>query len=238
MSGRHLIRGIAQQLARILSADVCHGCGHGIRQGDDFCPACRRRIRRVANPCPACALPNRVNQGVCPACLLNPPRWQRMTAPLQYRGLVREYLIQLKFADALYLGKSLCQQCLDCFAQDYPRPEVLIPVPLHPRRLRERGYNQAYEIARIYSQAFNIPLNRRALSRIRETPSQSGLSAAKRNTNIRNAFRYDSAQAYRHVALVDDIVTTGSTVDEITRLLHRGGVESVEVWALARAYRD
>ena len=238
MSGRHLIHRLTQLITNILSADVCLACGHGIRQGEDFCPACRKRIKRVANPCPACALPNRVNQGVCPTCLLNPPRWQKMTAPLQYRGLVRDYLIQLKFSDALHLGKSLCLQCLDCFEKESPRPEVLIPVPLHPQRLGERGYNQAFEIARICSRELNIPLNRRALSRIRATPSQSGLSAAKRHTNIRNAFHYDPLQTYRHVALVDDIVTTASTVDEITRVLHRGGVESVEVWALARVYRD
>ena len=80
MSGRHLIHRLTQLITNILSADVCLACGHGIRQGEDFCPACRKRIKRVANPCPACALPNRVNQGVCPTCLLNPPRWQKMTA--------------------------------------------------------------------------------------------------------------------------------------------------------------
>ena len=114
---------------------------------------------------------------------------------------------------------------------------MLLPVPLHPSRLRERGYNQAREIARIWSRDFDIPIDQRALRRVRATPLQSGLSATQRADNVRQAFDYSAKRDYRHVAVVDDIVTTGSTVTEITRLLHRGGVEFVEIWALARAYR-
>lgn len=174
---------------------------------------------------------------VCPACLLNPPRWQKMIAPLQYRGLVRDYLIQLKFSEALYLAKTLGLECLEPFRQSHPRPEILIPVPLHRERLNERGYNQALEIADVLSKMLNIPIDRKALTRIRSTQSQSGLSANQRTQNIRRAFAYAPRCEYRHVALIDDIVTTGSTVNEITKTLHRAGVEFVEVWALARVYR-
>ena len=114
---------------------------------------------------------------------------------------------------------------------------MLLPVPLHRTRLLERGYNQACEIATVWSAALGIPVDRRALTRPRSTQSQSGLSAAQREQNVRQAFAYVPKHEYRHVALVDDIVTTGSTVTEITKLLHRNGVEFVEVWALARVYR-
>ncbi|MBT8434378.1 MAG: ComF family protein, partial [Gammaproteobacteria bacterium] len=134
-------------------------------------------------------------------------------------------------------SKTLCLQCLDSFRDSSPRPEILIPVPLHCARLFERGYNQADEIAAVWSQTFGIPVDRHALTRLRATPSQSGLSAAQRANNVRQAFAYRPKRKYRHVALVDDIVTTGSTVTEITKTLHRAGVEYVEVWALARVYR-
>jgi ComF family protein len=191
----------------------------------------------VPNPCQYCGQPNPVGGLVCPACLLNPPRWQKIIAPLQYRGLVRDYLIQLKFSEALYLARSLGQECIDPFRQSLPKPEVLLPVPLHRTRLFERGYNQAYEIATVLSGALGIPIDRHALTRTRPTSSQSGLSSPQREHNIRNAFAYTPHQEYSHVALIDDIVTTGSTVTEITSVLHSGGVEYVEVWALARVYR-
>jgi ComF family protein len=174
---------------------------------------------------------------ICPACRLNPPRWQRIIAPLQYRGLTRDYLLQLKYSEALYLARSLCRQAIDPFRRNWPRPEVLLPVPLHRKRLLERGYNQAAEIAQVLSAELDIPVDRRALTRQRDTPVQSGLSAGQRVDNVRQAFNYSPRRDYRHVAVVDDIVTTGSTVTEITGLLHREGVEFVEVWALARAYR-
>jgi ComF family protein len=169
--------------------------------------------------------------------LLNPPRWQKMIAPLQYRGLARDYLIQLKFAQALHLAKTLTLHNLDSFRQSLPKPEVLIPVPLYRDRLLERGYNQALEVAAVCSRALGIPVDRHSLIRLRATESQSGLNARQRRLNMRRAFAYTTTRQYRHVAVVDDIVTTGSTAGEITRELHKAGVEYVEIWALARAYR-
>ena len=161
-----------------------------------------------------------------------------MRIPYHYRGLVRDYLIQIKFDAALHLAYTLTQYGALELRDFDTRPEVLIPVPLHESRLLERGYNQADEIAKLWSQASGIEVDRQALKRHRATPSQSGLSAAQRAVNLRQAFSYCPRREYRHVAIVDDIVTTGSTISEITRLLHRHGVEYVEVWALARAYRD
>jgi ComF family protein len=159
-----------------------------------------------------------------------------MIAPLHYQGITRDYLLQLKHTQATHLAKGLCRHALAAFRHG-PRPQVLLPVPLHRGRLLQRGYNQAREIARIWSADLDIPVDRRALTRSRATALQSGLSASQRGHNVRGAFAYSPSQAYRHVAVVDDIVTTGSTVDEITRVLHRQGVEFVEVWALARVYR-
>jgi len=236
MSGRRIQRQIAAFINYLFASGLCLGCGCELANSDSLCDCCGERLLRVPNPCLYCGQPNPVSGQVCPACLLNPPRWQRLIAPLQYRGLTRDYLRQLKYDEALYLAKTLCRQCLEPFSRGSPKPQALLPVPLHRERLFERGYNQATEIARAWSREFDLPVDRMALRRLRATPSQSGLSANQRQQNVHRAFAYQSPREYRHVAIVDDIVTTGSTVTEITRTLHRAGVEYVEVWALARVY--
>jgi ComF family protein len=237
MSGRTLRRQIADFINYLFAPGLCLACGCELDNSDSLCDCCGERLERVPNPCRYCGQPNPIPGQVCPACLLNPPRWQRLVAPLQYRGLTRDYLRQLKYDEARHLAKTLCRQCLEPFRQAASRPEVLLPVPLHRERLFERGYNQAQEIAGVWSREFGIPIERKALRRTRATPSQSGLSANQRRQNMHRAFAFRSRREYRHVAIVDDIVTTGSTVTEITKALHRAGVEYVEVWALARVYR-
>ena len=237
MSGRLIQRGIARFVNYLFAPGLCLACGSELDDANLLCDCCSARLSRVPNPCRYCAQPNPVDGAICPACRLNPPRWQRMIAPLQYRGLARDYLLQLKFSDALYLARTLCVECIEPFRHSSPRPEVLLPVPLHRERLFERGYNQACEIATLWSHALGVPIDRRALTRLHATRGQSGLSAAQREQNVRRAFAYAPKKTYRHVAVVDDIVTTGSTVNEITRTLHRAGVEYVEIWALARVYR-
>jgi ComF family protein len=115
-----------------------------------------------------------------------------------------------------------------------PYPELLLPVPLHPARLRERGFNQAVEIARPLAQALGLPLDLNSCQRRRATAPQAGLEAIERRRNIRGAFALTRPLPARHLALIDDVVTTGSTVAELTRLLKRAGAERVEVWALAK----
>jgi len=237
MSGRRLHRGILRIFEHLLAPGVCLGCGCDPDNHHSLCECCRQLIKLVPNPCQYCGQPNPLTGLICPACRLNPPRWQKIIAPLQYRDLTRDYLLQLKYSEALYLARSLCLQAIDPFRQDWPRPEALLPVPLHRERLLERGFNQAGEIAQVLSTELDIPVDRKALTRQRATPVQSGLSASQRVDNVHQAFAYSPRRAYRHVAVVDDIVTTGSTAAEITRVLHREGIEFVEVWALARAYR-
>jgi ComF family protein len=237
MSGRQLRRQAARFINYLFAPGLCLACGCELDNADSLCACCAGQLRAVPNPCHYCGQPNPVDGMVCPACRLNPPRWQRMIAPLQYRGLARDYLLKLKFSEALYLSRTLCEASIEAFRQPPPRPEALLPVPLHRERLLERGYNQAEEIARLWSSALGIPVDRRLLSRRRATASQSGLNAAQRAQNLRRAFACAPGRDYRHVAVVDDIVTTGSTVDEITKTLHRAGVEFVEIWALARVYR-
>ena len=238
MSGRLLARMLRPILEQLFAGGPCLGCGCESAAADSLCACCRRQLRRVPHPCRHCGQPNPLEGSLCPACLLDPPRWQRLVAPLRYDGLTRDYLHRFKYAEALHLVQPLGRRWLESFAPAEILPEALLPVPLHPSRLRERGFNQADEIARLLARSLALPLDRGVLYRRRAAPSQSGLSARQRADNVRGVFGCDNARGYRHVAVVDDVVTTGSTAAEITRQLHRAGVEFVEIWALARAYRD
>ncbi len=234
MSGRRVQARFQRLASELLNPGLCLGCSHGLEYGQYFCTTCLTRLEPLNNPCSLCGLENQTSGDHCAVCLYDPPRWQKMVVPLQYQGLARDLLIQLKFSESLHLANSLVSSVIDYFRADQPFPEVLFPVPLHRKRLLDRGYNQAFEIARILSHWLDIPVDTSALHRIRDTESQSGLSAYKREKNILKAFAYETPTPYTHVAVVDDIVTTGSTANEITKTLHRGGVELVEIWGLAR----
>ena len=162
MSGRHLKRAFARFFNYLLAPGLCLACGCGNDGIDLLCADCAAELRAVPNPCRHCGKPNPLEKLVCPACLLNPPRWQQLIAPLQYRGLTREYLLQLKYAEAIYLAKCLGLHCLERM-QQYPlKPEALLPVPLHRERLFERGFNQAQEIAAVWARPLGIALDRNA----------------------------------------------------------------------------
>ena len=114
------------------------------------------------------------------------------------------------------------------------RPQALLPVPLHPNRWRERGYNQALELARPIAQRLGIRLLPNALQRLRDTPQQAQLALPQRQRNIRAAFAVPQALALQHIAIIDDVMTTGSTANEIARVLRAAGVKRVQVWVCAR----
>ena len=140
-----------------------------------------------------------------------------------------------KFNQQLYIGQALLTHIHTAYSSS--SIEALIPVPLHQSRLLERGFNQSEELARILSRLLDIPLDRQSLQRIRPTLPQSGLSLSKRHKNLLQAFRYDPHRDYRRVAIIDDVITTGSTMEEICKRLHQAGVRHVEVWSLCRALK-
>ena len=233
-----MIHHLKRCITWFLRGAVCLGCGRAWNGAAEICDSCQHHLPEVNNACSLCGLTNKAihEHPVCPACLINPPRWQALFTPYHYSGLVRQWLLQAKFASDLPPIKALCQSHADFHRDSLPWPEALLPVPLHHKRLQQRGFNQATEIARFWSARFNIPVDQNSLRRIKSTKSQSGLNARLRQQNIRGAFQCRNP-GYRHVAIIDDIITTGSTIEELSRLLHQQGVEFVEVWALARACR-
>lgn len=189
-------------------------------------PACDRCGIRLAGP----------GQLLCGTCQQHPPHFDTTTALLQYRPPV-DYLVQrLKFSGELaiapLLATLLAQRLVSAAV---PRPELIVPVPLHRSRLRERGFNQATEIARRLGRRLQLPVDQRLCVRTRKTDAQSLLPVKIRHWNVRNAFAVTGEIPGCHAAIVDDVMTTGHTVNELARALKRAGAERVDVWVIARA---
>ncbi len=236
MSGRHIYHRLRQKLCQLLNPALCLTCGVPVTAEQFICQHCIEALQTVPNPCSSCGLTNNTSDSICPSCRFQPPRWDNMIAPLIYSDNTRKIIQDLKFNDQLHHANALLTHIYPFF-RGHP-VDILLPVPLHQSRLLDRGYNQAEEIATILSGLLDIPVDRNSLKRIRATESQSGLSLNKRQQNILKAFQYTAVQAYQSVAIIDDIVTTGSTVSEICKVLKRAGISHIEIWSLSRALKD
>ena len=222
----------------VLLPPTCVLCGAPGCRGRDLCAGCASDLPVNAVCCPRCARPldrPLPSGAVCGACLRRPPPFERCLAALRYESPVPHLVGAAKFRGRLASARLLGQLLLDAAqVRGLPLPEVLVPVPLHPRRLAERGYNQAMEIARVLAITLDLPLDGRCCCRATATLPQAGLDEAARRRNIRGAFAAHAPFQWSRVAIVDDVVTTGSTVSELARVLRRAGAQEIEVWAAAR----
>jgi len=211
----------------------CRLCGAAGDRDRCLCDGCARDLPILGPACPRCALPLSADAPLCGRCLRRPPPFDAALAPLRYAAPVDTLVHEFKFRGRLASGRLLAELMADAVAER-PRPQLLLPVPLHPRRLRERGFNQAHELARLLGRRLGIPVDGELVRRMRDTPPQHELPAKARRANIRRAFALAHPPP-AHVAVVDDVMTTGQTVAEIARLLKRAGARRVEVWVAARA---
>jgi ComF family protein len=217
---------------------LCGGPGDGRR---DLCDDCAAALPRAGAACPCCALPlaDGTPPLACGRCQHRPPPFAATRTVFRYAPPLDRLVQGLKFGRRLDHARLLGGLLADHLAgQDGPRPEMLLPVPLHPRRLRQRGFDQALELARPLARRLDLPLVAAGCRRLRDTAAQSGLPAAERRRNVRGAFAVDTPVGGRRVALIDDVVTTGSTVTALARAVVAAGAERVEVWCVARAARD
>ncbi len=217
---------------------TCLLCGAAGEKSLDLCAHCRNELPRNHNPCRRCALPlptEAPNHSLCGECRNKAPHFERALAPFLYQHPIAELISGLKFHQKLAHSRPMAELLLAHVEQEMDEvPELLIPVPLHPGRLMERGYNQALELARPLSKRLGIPLDFHSCRRTRPTPPQTSLHKKERHKNVRGAFEVVREIPARHVTLVDDVATTGSTVRELARELRRHGVQRVDVWVLAR----
>ena len=204
-----------------------------------LCTSCEQDLTKNSYHCVICAIPFAASQSdeielVCGKCQKHPPNYTTSIIPHLYASPLKQLITHLKFHGNLTYAPLLAQNFINSIKQRKNLPECIIPVPLHTQRLRERGFNQALELARIIAKQLNIPLNYSLCQREKATPFQSGLSAKQRKQNLKNAFSITKQHPYKHVAIFDDVVTTGTTVNELARKLKQSGVETIEVWAIAR----
>jgi ComF family protein len=172
---------------------------------------------------------------LCGNCQRRPPPFERSHAAFRYAYPLPALIGGLKFRRRLDLIRLLGMLLTESLQQTAaPLPDLIVPVPLHPRRLRERGYNQALEIARIPSAVLQVPIDSDCCERIIATPPQVGLDSGARLKNLRGAFRATGAVQGCRVAVIDDVVTTGGTVSEVARTLLHAGCAGVEIWTLCR----
>lgn len=230
-----MVYNAARRLRTLLYPPYCLLCGAPGQAEIDLCPACLADLPRLGTHCRCCAAALPFSDTLCGHCRRNPPAYDRILAPFVYSNPLDWLIPRLKFSARLPHARLLGELLLAHCAQQQALPQCLIPVPLHRARLRQRGFNQALEIARPLARGLNIPINKHSVVRIHSTSPQMALPAKKRQSNIRGAFELRKPLGLRHVALIDDVVTTAATVNELARVLKKAGVERVDVWACARA---
>ena len=233
---------LAQAGRRLLDALLPQDCLLCAAPSEDdlLCPACRADLPQLATPaCPRCALPTAGGE-VCGRCLRHPPHFDRLIAAFPYAFQIDRMLQQFKYGHQLALAGWFGEQLATIVADDACglAADLVVPMPLHPSRMRERGFNQALEIARHLQESGGARLATTLCERIRETAPQEGLSLLQRRRNLRNAFICREDLHGRRILLVDDVVTTGASINECARTLRLHGAAAVTVLAVARTLLD
>ncbi len=209
--------------------DLCHGCYQALPLNAPACHRCGRSLPLISGRIETTA------ERLCGQCMIEAPAYQQCFALLRYQPPIPRLMMDLKFHDGLNLIRVFAELMAEKLAPRACLPQLLLPVPLHPARLRQRGYNQAVELARVIGQRLGIRVDLHQCQRIRHTEVQSTLPACARHANVRGAFAIRHKLEAKHVAIVDDVMTTGNTLAAIASLLQRHGVENIEVWVIARA---
>jgi len=227
------VDGIRKMLTWSLLPAHCLLCEQAGMGDIDLCEACWRELPNNPLACSRCALPMAAPAPACGFCINRDPAFTTTVAPMQYQIPISTLVPRLKFHQDLAAGRLLAELfCRKTTIID--RPDVLVPVPLHAKRLRQRGFDQALELAKMIAKHKDLPLRSDLLIRARNTAAQSYLDATQRRYNLKNAFVASQHVMPGHVALIDDVMTTGATVHECAKVLLKAGVKRVDIWVIAR----
>ena len=215
----------------------CQLCGQSVDGPLDLCRGCAGDLPWLEHACQGCGLPL-VNpfDDFCGHCLQHPPPWQQLVVVWRYEWPLDQLIGRFKYQRQLPPGRLLGDLLLAHLRRHYQHrdwPELLVPTPLHRWRRWRRGFNQSELLARQLQSALGLPCAD-LLQRRRATPAQQGLSRHQRQRNLQGAFQLRTSPTTRRIALIDDVITTGSTLAEMARLLRTSGVEEVHCWCLAR----
>lgn len=218
----------------------CLLCDETTDTPQPICTPCESELPWLGDQCSICALPLPMAGLRCGQCATQPPAFERVLAPWAYDfpidSLIARFKHQAKWPLGRLMGELLAQSLQHHFNEGLEPPDALVPVPLANRRLRQRGFNQASMLARWLSATLKIPCEEQLLRRVLDTPAQQALDARARRRNLRQAFAItpDAVLGNRHLALVDDVLTTGATAQALARLLLDAGAARVDVYCLAR----
>ncbi len=228
---------LAHRVARLYSNLLpipCLLCGVHCKT-QPLCADCINDFPKLGDCCPRCATPLTVAVQ-CGHCLNQPPEQDKSFSVFAYLSPIDRLIADFKYHDKLYLTDVFADLMVEQLKHK-TLPELLIPIPLHRRRLRQRGYNQALELAKSLSRKLGIPISKDTLVRSRDTVPQASLPYDQRKHNMRRAFNVNPSSLPQHVALIDDVLTTGHTANAAVKLLRQEGVSSIELWTIARTIR-
>lgn len=214
----------------------CLLCLDRARSQIALCDDCQSILPWQQQACLQCAMPlPSPHTSRCGQCIGAPPRFDQTISLFTYETPVMQMIRQLKFHHNLAIANMFAKLWIHTLIQNKtPLPDCILPVPLHHKRLKERGFNQSLEIAKPIAKYFKIPIDTRTCIRIKNTKPQSSLPVKKRLINVANAFALTHSVNYQHIAILDDVMTTGKTASEIAGLLRKAGVKKVDVWCCAR----
>jgi len=225
---------VTQWLKQLRLSRVCILCNHYHLGYEAVCINCHEYLTPIPSACLSCAEPLPMSDFMtCGTCIKKKPFVDYTFAPYRFEDPLRSLLHEFKYRHGLYLISFLAQLILKNLPEKAMQTECLIPVPMHTKRLRIRGFNQAAEIAKFVGNALNIPCEMNLCQKIIHTKPQAGLSAADRKKNLSNVFQVTSSE-YTKITLIDDLLTTGNTVNELAKAFKQQGVTHVAVWCCAR----
>jgi len=203
-----------------------------------LCQACEDDLPRLLHGCQRCGEPIAVQDEVCGQCLHSPPALDQVVVLFHYRDPLQHLIQKLKFRQSLAIATWAGNQIVQQIGIDSDElPGLIIPVPLHPKRTRFRGFNQSLEIAKTVARQLRLPIDTHRCRRQHHTQPQSELAREQRLSNLKDAFIIDKPIRQAHAVLIDDVMTTGSTLNELARCLKQQGVKRVDAWVVARATR-
>lgn len=208
-----------------------------------LCADCHADFVVNHTACGRCGVPMALQQVkpeelVCGQCKKSPPVFDLCWSPFIYAQPLEWVIQQLKFNDKLSFAPLLSElmiQNMPASMLRQQKPDAIIPMPLHDKRLRQRGFNQSLLLVKPLASVVGVKIDSTSCLRCLNTEHQTGKSARQRKQNIKGAFKFDNHKNYRYLVIFDDVVTTGSSVSELSETLKKSGVERVDVWSLARA---
>lgn len=224
---------ILSRLVDVLRANRCLLC-HGRGVHHCICADCSADLPWLESACALCARPLINDAEPCGDCLNEPPPWQQASALFHYSFPIDRLISALKYHGRLVLADYFGQRLADRVDTD-ELPDIIIPVPIHAKRLRQRGYNQTLLLARVMASRLKRPVSTHQLIRVRDTRMQKTLYAHQRRSNLADAFVWHGQHlSHQHVLLIDDVLTTGATAEAISQCLLEAGAARVDLLVIAR----